>query len=49
MIRKGEFKGRCGYCEYRDICGGSRARAYAETGDILGEDPACIYIPAGNR
>ncbi len=49
MIRKGEFKGRCGYCEYRDICGGSRARAYAETGDILGEDPACIYIPTGNR
>ncbi len=46
MIRRGEFKGKCGYCEYKEICGGSRARAYAETGDILGEDPACIYIPS---
>jgi len=38
--------GRCGRCEYRSLCGGSRARAYAATGDPLGEDPACPYIPA---
>lgn len=45
LIREGRFGGRCGYCEYRDICGGSRARAYVSLGDILGEDPACIYTP----
>ncbi len=40
------LKGRCGYCEYRHICGGSRARAYAMTGDYLAEEPFCAYIPA---
>lgn len=35
--------GRCGRCEYRDRCGGSRARAYAAGGDPLGEDPGCAY------
>lgn len=40
------LKGRCGYCEYRDVCGGSRSRAYAMTGDLFAEDPACIYQPA---
>jgi len=45
QIRASEFSGRCGYCEYADLCGGSRARAYAETGDALGEDPACAYQP----
>lgn len=39
------FKGRCGRCEFREICGGSRARAYAAYGDYLAEDPACIYQP----
>jgi radical SAM protein len=39
------LKGRCGICEYRTICGGSRSRAYALTGDYLAEDPSCIYIP----
>ncbi len=37
--------GKCGVCEYRKICGGSRARAYALTGDFLAEDPRCIYQP----
>lgn len=46
-IRRGSFKGRCGYCEFRDVCGGSRARAYAMLGDILHEDPACVYQPNG--
>jgi len=41
------FHGRCGRCEFREICGGSRARAYATTGDPLGEDPLCAYQPAG--
>ncbi len=45
-MRRGEFGGRCGVCEYRDICGGSRARAYAYYKDPLAEDPACIYKPA---
>lgn len=40
-----QFKGRCGRCEFRDICGGSRARAYAAFGDYLAEDPACSYRP----
>jgi radical SAM protein with 4Fe4S-binding SPASM domain len=37
--------GRCGRCSYRSICGGSRARAFAATGDPLAEDPSCPYDP----
>jgi radical SAM protein len=37
--------GKCGICEYQKICGGSRSRAYALTGDFLAEDPRCIYEP----
>lgn len=37
------LKGKCGYCRFRDNCGGSRARAYAETGDYLQEDSLCAY------
>ena len=44
-IRAARFTGRCGGCEYADLCGGSRARAFAATGDPLGEDPACPYVP----
>jgi AdoMet-dependent heme synthase len=40
-----EFHGKCGVCEYRHICGGSRARAFAHTGDALGSDPFCPYQP----
>ena len=39
--------GKCGACEFRNICGGSRARAYAVTGDVLGEEPCCTYVPRG--
>jgi len=39
------LKARCGICPYRDLCGGSRARAYAVTGDHLAEDPLCFYYP----
>jgi radical SAM protein with 4Fe4S-binding SPASM domain len=37
--------GKCGFCEYRRLCGGSRARAYALTGDHLAADPRCTYQP----
>lgn len=37
--------GRCGACEYREACGGSRARAWAMTGDLFGDDPTCAYQP----
>lgn len=49
-LRDGSLlKGRCGVCEYREICGGSRARAYALTGDYLAEDPSCDYLPLSAR
>ncbi len=40
-----KYHGKCGICEYRDVCGGQRGRAYGITGDYLGSDPACAYIP----
>lgn len=40
-----QFHGKCGACEYSHICGGSRARAFAYTGDHLGTDPFCPYEP----
>ena len=39
------LKGKCGVCEFRSVCGGSRARAYAMTGDPLEADPLCAYVP----
>ena len=39
------LKGKCGVCEFRTVCGGSRARAYAMTGDPLEADPFCAYVP----
>lgn len=39
------YKGKCGRCAYVRVCGGCRARAYAVTGDYLGEDPICWYEP----
>ena len=43
--RSGPLQGSCGVCEYRQVCGGSRARAYAVTGDPLESDPDCAYVP----
>jgi MoaA/NifB/PqqE/SkfB family radical SAM enzyme len=40
--------GRCGVCEFRARCGGSRARAYAATGDVLAEDPGCAHVPSAS-
>ena len=39
------LKGKCGVCEFRELCGGSRSRAFALTGDPFAEEPACIYQP----
>jgi len=39
------FGGRCGRCEFRTVCGGSRSHAFATTGDPLAEDPSCLYQP----
>ena len=39
------YHGRCGYCEFRMICGGCRARAYALSGDYQAEEPFCVYQP----
>jgi radical SAM protein len=43
------FKGKCGVCEFRYVCGGSRSRAYAMTGDYLESEPFCVYIPKALR
>lgn len=41
------FAGKCGVCEFNQVCGGSRSRAYGLTGDPFASDPTCVYIPAG--
>ena len=41
----GNLKGKCGCCEFRNICMGCRARAFAATGDYLDEEPFCVYQP----
>lgn len=44
-----QYKGKCGVCEFRYVCGGSRSRAYAMTGDYLESEPYCVYIPKAWR
>ena len=39
------LEGKCGACEFKNVCGGSRARAYALTGNPHGEEPCCSYVP----
>ena len=39
------LQGKCGACEFRNVCGGSRARAFALTGDPFAEEPCCVYEP----
>ena len=46
-LRRPELlKGKCGVCEYIKVCGGCRARAYGKVGDVLEEEPYCIYQPS---
>jgi radical SAM protein len=42
-----QLEGKCGKCEFKQICGGSRARAHALTGNPHGEEPCCAYVPRG--
>jgi radical SAM protein len=42
-----QLEGKCGACEFKEICGGSRARAYALTGDPFAEEACCSYVPRG--
>ncbi|MFD1571428.1 radical SAM protein [Halorubrum laminariae] len=44
---RSELSGKCGVCRYRNVCGGSRSRAYAATGDPLASDPLCAHVPDG--
>ncbi len=44
-----QYKGKCGVCEFRYVCGGSRSRTYAVTGDYMGSEPFCVYIPEAMR
>lgn len=44
-----KYKGKCGVCEFRHVCGGSRSRAYAMTGDYMESEPFCVYIPEAFR
>ena len=39
------YQGKCGQCEYWNVCGGCRARAHAQSGDFLAEEPLCLYQP----
>jgi radical SAM protein with 4Fe4S-binding SPASM domain len=39
------LKGKCGICEFKALCGGSRARSWSTTGDLFGADPLCAYRP----
>jgi radical SAM protein len=43
------LRGKCGRCEFREVCGGSRARAYAITGDAFAEEPCCAWEPRSGR
>lgn len=44
-----QLKGKCGACEFKSVCGGSRSRAYALTGDPMRSDPFCVYQPPAWR
>ncbi len=44
-----KYKGKCGVCEFRHVCGGSRSRAYNVTGDYMESEPYCVYIPRAMR
>ncbi len=43
------LSGKCGWCEFRSVCGGSRSRAYAATGSAFASDPLCAYVPGTGK
>ena len=47
LREKDALEGKCGACPYRNVCGGSRSRAYAETGNPMASDPLCSFVPEG--
>ncbi|GAB4416851.1 MAG: putative heme d1 biosynthesis radical SAM protein NirJ2 [Thermodesulfovibrionales bacterium] len=49
LMRDGNYKGRCGLCEFTEICGGCRARALMEKGDFMEEDSLCTYKLTGRE
>jgi radical SAM protein with 4Fe4S-binding SPASM domain len=49
QIRDATFTGGCGICEHAQLCGGSRARSYAFSGDPLGADPGCLRVSVSCR
>jgi AdoMet-dependent heme synthase len=50
MLRdSSKLKGKCGICQYNDVCGGCRARAYAVTRDQFAEEPSCAFVPGAGR
>ncbi|HEV2214388.1 MAG TPA: radical SAM protein, partial [Terracidiphilus sp.] len=42
-----QLEGKCGHCEFKELCGGSRSRAYALTGNPMAEESCCSYVPRG--
>lgn len=48
-LRRGELGGKCGRCGYREICGGCRARAFADSGEYMAADTSCVYEPDGHE
>ncbi len=44
-----KLKGKCAVCEFREVCGGNRSRAYALTGDPLESEPTCVWVPPKYR
>lgn len=49
-LRRAEnLKGKCGVCEFREVCGGSRSRSYAMTGDPFAEEPCCVWQPRASK
>ncbi|MBI5234375.1 MAG: hypothetical protein HY880_08475, partial [Deltaproteobacteria bacterium] len=48
-LRNPTYSGDCKDCEFNDVCGGCRARAYAQTGDLMAQDPWCEYKPEGKQ
>lgn len=47
-LRTMEYQGKCGICDYKDRCGGCRARANYYNGDYMAEDTWCLYHPRGD-